>query len=130
VASDPSPQWPSADVDNGYEEKGAPTAESTLLAHPQDGHSPDSQLLHSQDGLSHDQRTVRNATKKPPGWPITPVELKSTGWRILFADIAAVLLSLPFLVLAVALMRLDGVRVGEWRQQYTNAILVVSGNTE
>ncbi|KAK4446203.1 hypothetical protein QBC34DRAFT_357226 [Podospora aff. communis PSN243] len=124
--SGPVPQRPGVVVGDRHEEKGAPTVESTLLRHSHDNHSPDTQSRHSQDSQSHEQETAQNTTRKPPGWPTTPVELKSTGWGVLFSDITSVLLSVPFLVLAVALMRLDGVRVDEWRQTYTNAILVAA----
>ena len=59
-------------------------------------------------------------------WPTKPVELK-TSWGSVVADIISVLCSVPFVALAIVLMRIDGKRVDEHRQDYINSILVVSG---
>jgi len=120
----PEQEWSSGGISSPHHNiTGVPSTESTPLSYQQD---------YQQDAQSHHQQTtsqnihVHVPETKDPRWPQTPTQLTSNSWATISADFTAALLSLPFLVLAIVLMRLDGVRVDERRQQYTNAILVVS----
>ncbi|KAK3385749.1 hypothetical protein B0H63DRAFT_510472 [Podospora didyma] len=59
-------------------------------------------------------------------WPTAPIELRTATAGTIFADVVAIIFSLPFLVLAVIIIRLDGTRVDERHQHYINAIFVAA----